>query len=98
MITFTQKSRELKMGMFDTVQAPCPSCGTTLQFQSKEGWCVLNNFSLNKVPLVIALDLDEDNKKWCSQQSCCGKKYTLVLKEKLDIPKYVQMEIKEIDD
>ena len=34
------------MSMFDIVHVPCPSCGTTAEFQSKSGSCLLKDYEL----------------------------------------------------
>jgi hypothetical protein len=45
------------MGMFDTVLFKCPKCGKQLEEQSKAGECLLEDFSENRVPVVIALSI-----------------------------------------
>lgn len=45
------------MGMFDSVWAECPKCHRQVEFQSKAGNCLLEDYTLDKVPLIIADDL-----------------------------------------
>lgn len=42
------------MGMFDTVHFTCPKCGNIISVQSKEGHCILAEYSSDKVPPEIA--------------------------------------------
>jgi endogenous inhibitor of DNA gyrase (YacG/DUF329 family) len=45
------------MGMFDWFRAACPTCGRTLEWQSKAGPCNLNDYSPADVDPTVALDL-----------------------------------------
>lgn len=45
------------MGCFDSVVVVCPECETEIQFQSKAGECSMLNYSIDEVPVEIALDL-----------------------------------------
>jgi hypothetical protein len=60
------------MGMFDSVYVTCPSCGDTVEFQSKAGECCLSNYSINSVPIEIAAALEGESK-----QCDCGEELTL---------------------
>jgi hypothetical protein len=61
--------------MFDSVIVHCTSrdCDGTIEFQSKAGECVLQNYTPHAVPMPIAGDLDGDT------QSCgkCGRVHRL---------------------
>jgi len=46
------------MGMFDRVICNCPNCGEEVEFQSKVGDCLLNRFTLDRVPMNIAMDIN----------------------------------------
>lgn len=46
------------MGMFDVLSVKCPSCGGTIEFQSKAGPCELVTFHPSHVPVVVAHDLN----------------------------------------
>ena len=48
------------MGMFDSVIARCPKCGSEVEFQSKAGECQLRRYSINSVPPEIAQSLVGD--------------------------------------
>jgi hypothetical protein len=56
------------MGMFDIVLVKC-DCGADVEFQSKADKCELNVYSVNTVPIKIAIDLNG------SSEICrdCGK-------------------------
>lgn len=41
------------MGMFDSVMASCPKCGTVAEFQSKSGPCALLCFRLDQAPADV---------------------------------------------
>jgi NMD protein affecting ribosome stability and mRNA decay len=46
------------MGMYDSVWAVCPECGEPVEFQSKAGDCVLADYDVKEVPIVIANDIE----------------------------------------
>jgi len=46
------------MGMFDEVKVPCPKCGEINYVQSKAGPCSLGSYEADRVPTMIAWDLD----------------------------------------
>lgn len=46
------------MGMFDSVVAPCTKCGGRVEFQSKAGACFLDEYPMERVPGVIAAEID----------------------------------------
>lgn len=56
------------MGMYDSVYARCDNCGTSLEFQSKAGDCILSQYTSDDVPIEIALDISGEE-----QQCDCGK-------------------------
>jgi hypothetical protein len=56
------------MGSFDRVIVKC-DCGEDLEFQSKAGNCDLSTYSLNNIPIVIAIDLNGSS-EMCHE---CGK-------------------------
>lgn len=58
------------MGMFDSVVARCPNCGTEVEFQSKVGHCTLTRYTPATTPLQISADIDGQ-----TQDCACG--YTL---------------------
>lgn len=78
------------MGMFDSVKIDCPSCGATVEFQSKAGRCNLDEFSDEDVPLVIALDIVGD------VETCvhCNKEFKI--KFGIPMPKEVDMVLREV--
>lgn len=61
------------MGMYDTVRAECPNCKKKVEFQSKEGDCVLRDYDLpGTVPVRIAVALDD-----ATRQCTCGASVTI---------------------
>lgn len=44
------------MGMYDTIEIPCPHCGATVEVQSKGGPCLLKTYPAHAVPLAVAGD------------------------------------------
>lgn len=61
------------MGMFDSVYVFCPNCGDEVEFQSKAGECVTEEYYLHNMPAEIAKDICGDSLV-CS----CGKLLTLI--------------------
>ena len=55
------------MGMFDAVIVRCPACNEAIEFQSKAGPCRLNDYSIEAVPVDIAIDLSGE-----AQECDCG--------------------------
>lgn len=83
------------MGMFDSVKGNCPSCQKEVELQSKAGKRLLASYSLNKIPVEIAGDL---NLKWDElQNKCehCGAKFVLRVN---NLPKTVEGEFVEVSD
>jgi hypothetical protein len=39
------------MGMFDTVHITCPKCNETIEEQTKSGVCMLDDYTLENVPM-----------------------------------------------
>lgn len=53
------------MGMFDVVHVPCPICGTTSEFQSKGGSCLLQDFALADAPPEVLQDVNRHSPYTC---------------------------------
>lgn len=69
------------MGMFDSVIVPCPKCNEDqIEFQSKAGKCELVDYSVQSVPMEIALDIDN------TSESCrtCGHTVTIFMPMRID--------------
>ena len=64
------------MGMFDTVNIPCPKCKTLNEFQSKGGDCLLYTYTLENVPNNVLLDINRHSPITCRK---CGTKYEIEL-------------------
>jgi hypothetical protein len=48
----------MKMGMFDSVYAPCPHCGKKVEFQSKADICPMCNvYTIEDAPTHILIDV-----------------------------------------
>ncbi len=46
------------MGIYDTVEVPCPKCGKIAYFQSKSGECLMANYTLQNVPDDVFKDIN----------------------------------------
>jgi predicted RNA-binding Zn-ribbon protein involved in translation (DUF1610 family) len=62
------------MGLFDSVRVPCPNCGKLVEFQSKEGECYLNNYTLSDAPAEILCDIMNEP-HYCQE---CGQWMALI--------------------
>ena len=56
------------MGLFDTVLAPCASCGEQLAFQTKSGSCDLASYKLKDAPADVLRDVNRHAPLKCT----CG--------------------------
>ena len=56
------------MGMFDTVWVKCPKCGEENGFQSKSGYCILGNYTLEDCPDDVMLNVNRHSPVECD----CG--------------------------
>lgn len=54
--------------MYDTVNVPCPKCGTKAGFQSKGGDCVLAEYELSEAPVDVLSDVMRHGPATC--KSC----------------------------
>jgi hypothetical protein len=64
------------MGMYDTVNIPCPKCETLNEFQSKGGDCLLSCYTLEDVPNDVLLDINRHSPITCRN---CNTKYEVGL-------------------
>jgi DNA-directed RNA polymerase subunit RPC12/RpoP len=64
------------MGMYDTIMAACPRCGTKNGFQSKGGDCDLSTYELDEAPADVLSDANR-HPMLCSE---CGTRYRIVVK------------------
>ena len=55
------------MGMYDTVLAACPKCGTRNEFQTKSGPCRLGVFNLEVAPVDVLLGVNRHAPQTCGQ-------------------------------
>lgn len=58
------------MGMFDSVNVPCPKCGTKAEFQSKSGSCVMRVYELDEAPLDVLMDINRHSPYTCRECGC----------------------------
>lgn len=78
------------MGMFDSVNAECPSCKYPVEFQSKAGECLLIDYGQHSVPLGIAEDLDGEYARCLN----CGAEVIIEISPL--IPTMVSMTVREL--
>jgi len=57
------------MGMYDTINVPCPNCGKTAEFQTKSGPCNLDVYDLYNVPVDVLMDVNRHAPATCA---ACG--------------------------
>jgi hypothetical protein len=64
------------MGMYDSVWADCPNCKSkrSIEFQSKASECQMNDFSIDRVPLEIAQDINTEE-SYCYS---CSAQYAII--------------------
>lgn len=62
------------MGMFDSTIVPCPNCGKPVEFQSKEGVCQMEVYTLETAPPEILISIMNDP-AWCRD---CGGWFALI--------------------
>jgi len=60
------------MGMYDTVNVPCPKCGEVQGFQSKSGQCLLQEFDLDNCPPDVLQDVNRHSPATCTK---CNTKF-----------------------
>ena len=63
------------MGMYDTVHAKCPECGTESGFQSKGGPCLLEDYDFDEAPPRVILGATG----WVNTCINCGTKYEITV-------------------
>jgi hypothetical protein len=59
--------------MYDTVLVPCPNCGTTAEFQSKGGACILAEYTLNTAPKDVLSDINRHSPYTCEECGTIGE-------------------------
>lgn len=57
------------MGMYDSVNVPCPKCGNLSEFQSKGGCCLLRCYNLENCPDDVLSDVNRHAPNQCD---ICG--------------------------
>jgi len=57
------------MGYYDSVNVPCPICGTKTWFQSKSGPCNLDYWELDEAPADVLMDVNRHAPYKCDK---CG--------------------------
>lgn len=79
-------TRRQLMGMFDSLYMDCPNCGhkKSLEFQSKSGECLLNEYTVENIPNEVLAGLHSYGSK-CRN---CGKIYKPVVKEQQVVKVY----------
>lgn len=68
------------MGMFDSVDVQCPKCESMIEFQSKAGECLLNNYSLYNAPPEVLEDISRDIEVCPNCKSAVGIKLIMVVR------------------
>jgi hypothetical protein len=58
------------MGLFDTIIAKCPKCGQPSEFQTKSGFCLLREYTLEDCPDDALLDANRHSPNKCESCGC----------------------------
>lgn len=61
------------MGMYDTLNVPCPHCGYINSLQSKAGPCGLYDYTIDDAPYVVVQDLANE-RQYCLE---CSKEFSV---------------------
>jgi len=67
------------MGLYDTIRAPCPQCGTVSEFQSKSGECLCETFSLEDCPMDVLRGANRHSPNTCEK---CGTLFSIDISER----------------
>jgi len=67
------------MGLYDTIRAPCPQCGTVSEFQSKSGECLCETFTLEDCPMDVLRGANRHSPNTCEK---CGTLFSLDISER----------------
>jgi hypothetical protein len=70
----------LLMGVYDTVEVPCPKCGKIAGFQSKSGECAMRDYTLGNCPVNVMFDVNRHSPHVCE----CGAKFMVEYKLVVD--------------
>ena len=70
------------MGMFDTVKVKCPKCGTTEEFQTKGGNCLLQYYNLKNAPHDVLSDINRHSPYTCVK---CKTKFKVDIEKRISI-------------
>lgn len=73
------------MGMFDSLYVKCPNCKKELEFQSKSGRCLLDNYNKNNLSPEVAVGINET----IVRCQFCNKR----IKLECNIPKKVKIRL-----
>jgi len=70
------------MGMYDSVNVPCPKCGTESEFQSKGGDCLLNVYTLDNCPMDVLSDVNRHAPNDCEK---CGTRFYVKIQGRSEV-------------
>lgn len=70
------------MGMFDSIYVKCPNCGTSEEFQTKSGDCLLQCYNLNNAPDDVLLDVNRHSPYTCRK---CGTQFAVDIKKRVSV-------------
>lgn len=65
------------MGMFDSINIPCPTCGSRQDAQSKSGQCHLDVFEMETAPFEVLMDVNRHAPFTCRK---CGAVFAVKVK------------------
>ena len=67
------------MGCYDTCRIECPECGAWVDVQSKAGECSGSRFPLEKTPISILADIENESKNGRIMCFSCGCDLAIVI-------------------
>lgn len=74
------------MGLYDSVNVPCPNCGELSEFQSKGGDRLLRCYTLDNCPSDVLSDINRHSPNQCEP---CGTWFEVELEIRYVNPKVV---------
>ena len=82
------------MGCYDSVQVPCPKCGTISEFQTKSGECTLETYPLASAPWAVMEDVNRHTPNKC-QKCGCWFGVDIEQRKTVELPEAAALRMKE---
>ena len=85
------------MGLYDSVEVPCPKCGEEMEFQSKSGDCLCACYKLSEAPTDVLYDINRHSPYTCR----CGTVFEVeceVSKVMIEVEKLTGKAVEVLND